>query len=206
MSQKTPNKFEPERRLIEVRAVDNADNKMIIEGYAIIFDQPATHNSGGYKFTETIKRGALDKADMKDVPCRYNHKDSWLIIARTRNKSLQLIIDEKGLKIIAELLDTQSNRDVYKAIQAGLIDKMSFAFTIADGGDTWTFKDDETIRVVTNINRLWDVSVVDTPFYDSTSIFARSFDLLESEKKRLESRKNGELELLKLKAKAKGKI
>lgn len=206
MNQKTPNKFEPERRLIEVRAVENAENKMIIEGYAIIFDQPSTHKRGVYSFTETIKRGALAKADMKDVPCRYNHNDSWLIIARTRNKSLQLIIDEKGLKIIAELLDTQSNRDVYKAIQAGLIDKMSFAFTVADGGDTWTFKDDETIRVVTQIDKLWDVSVVDTPFYDSTSIYARSFDLLDSEKKRLDSRKNDELELLKLKAKLKGRI
>lgn len=205
MSQKTPNKFEPERRLIEVRAVGN-EEKMTVEGYAITFDKPATHDYGYRKFTETIQKGSLDKTDMKDVPLRYNHNDNVLIMARTRNKSLRLIIDEKGLKIEADLLDTQSNRDLYKAISEGLIDKMSFAFTVADGGDTWTFKDDETIRVVTNINRLWDVSVVDTPFYDSTSIFARSFDLLDSEKKRLDSRKNGELALLKLKALAKGKI
>lgn len=176
-----------ERRLIEIRAVDNAENKMVIEGYAITFDQPATHKYGDQKFTEVIRSGALRKTDMKDVPLRYNHNDTWLIMARTRNKSLQLIVDENGLKIVAELLDTQSNRDIYKSIQEGLIDKMSFAFTVATDGDTWTIKDDETIREVTNIDKLYDVSVVDTPFYDSTSIYARSLELLDSEKRRLDS-------------------
>lgn len=186
-----------ERRLIEIRAVDNQEDKMTIEGYAITFDSPATHKYGSRKFTETIKRGALDNTDMKDVPLRYNHNDNVMIMARTRNKSLRLIKDEKGLKIKAELLDTQSNRDLYKGIQEGLIDKMSFAFSVADKGDKWTFGENETTRDVTNIARLYDVSVVDTPFYDSTSIYARSLELLESEEKRLDSL--NELELRKRK-------
>ena len=198
------NKSKLERRLLEIRAIDNEGEKMLIEGYAIIFDQPATHDYGGRKFTETIRAGALDKADMKDVPLRYNHNDNVMIMARTRNKSLRLIQEEKGLKIQAELLDTQSNRDLYKAIREGLIDKMSFAFTVADKGDTWTFGEKEIRREVNNIAKLWDVSVVDTPFYDSTSIYARSLELLESEEKRLESLR--ELELLKLKLKMKGEM
>ena len=198
------NKSEFERRLIEIRAIESDDDKMLIEGYAITFDKPATHDYGGRKFTETIKKGALDKTDMKDVPLRYNHNDTWLIMARTRNKSLKLIVDDIGLKIEAELLDTQSNRDAYKAIKAKLIDKMSFAFRVADGGDSWTFGEKETVREVTNIAKLWDVSVVDTPFYDSTSIYTRSFELLESEEKRLESL--NEVELLKEKIKLKGKM
>jgi HK97 family phage prohead protease len=197
-------KEKAERRLIDIRAAEGVDDKMVIEGYAITYDKPATHEIGGRKFTETIKRGALDKTDMKDVPLRYNHNDSVMIMARTRNKSLQLIKDDIGLKIIAELLDTQSNRDLYKAIKEGLIDKMSFAFTVADGGDTWTFEKDETKRDVTNIAKLWDVSVVDTPFYDSTSIYARSLELLDSEKRRLDSLR--EKELLKQKIKLKAKL
>lgn len=192
---------EYERRLIEIRAVDNDENKMLIEGYAITFDKPATHQYGSRKFTETIKKGALDKTDMKDVPMRYNHNDNVMIMARTRNKSLKLIVDDKGLKIEAELIDTQSNRDLYKGIQEGLIDKMSFAFNVADGGDTWTFGEKETTRDVTNIAKLWDVSVVDTPFYDSTSIYARSLELLDSEERRLESL--SEIEILKQKIKIK---
>lgn len=195
---------EYERRLIEIRAVDNAEDKMTIEGYAITYDQPATHQYGSRKFTETIKKGSLDKTDMKDVPMRYNHNDNVMIMARTRNGSLQLIKDDVGLKVRADLLDTQSNRDLYKGIQEGLIDKMSFAFTIADGGDSWSFGENETTRDVNNIDKLYDVSVVDTPFYDSTSIYARSLDLLENEEKRLDSLR--ELELLKLKAKIKGEM
>ena len=195
------NKYE--QRLVEIRAVDSED-KMLIEGYAITYDQPATHQYGQRKFTEVIRKGALDKTDMKDVPLRYNHNDTWLIMARTRNKSLQLIKDDIGLKIQAELLDTQSNRDIYKSIQEGLVDKMSFAFTVADGGDTWTFGESETVREVTNIAKLYDVSVVDTPFYDSTSIYARSLELLENEEKRLDSL--SEIETLKQKIILKGKI
>lgn len=188
-----------EQRLIEIRAVDNQDEKMTIEGYAIKFDSPATHQYGSRKFTETIKRGALDNTDMKDVPLRYNHNDNVMIMARTRNKSLRLIVDNIGLKIEADLLDTQSNRDLYKAIQEGLIDKMSFAFRVAEQGDKWTFGEDETTREVNNIAKLYDVSVVDTPFYDSTSIYIRSFDLLDSEKRQLDSLNELEVEKLKFK-------
>ena len=178
---------EHEKRFAEMRAVENDEKKMIIEGYAIRYDEPATHTYGMRKFTEVICRGALDSTDMKDVPLRYNHNDTWCIMARVRNRSLQLIKDEKGLKIRAELIDTQSNRDIYKSIQEGLIDGMSFSFTVGDKGDEWTYGDKETIRKVTNINKLYDVSVVDTPFYDTTSVVARSLNGLESEFKQLES-------------------
>lgn len=180
-------KLKNEQRFVEMRAVDNSEGKMVIKGYAITYDQPATHEYGSRKFTEIIKRGALDYTDMKDVPLRYNHNDTWCIMARTRNNSLQLIKDEKGLKIIADLIDTQNNRDIYKSIQEGLIDKMSFAFTVADRGDNWSYGENETIREVININKLYDVSVVDTPFYDTTSVYSRSFELLENNLKQLES-------------------
>lgn len=190
-----------EQRLIDIRAVDNDEDKMTIEGYAIVFDKPATHKIGNRSFTEIIRKGALDKTDMKDVPMRYNHNDNVLIMARTRNKSLRLIKNEKGLKVEADLLDTQSNRDLYKAIKEGLIDKMSFAFRVADGGDKWTFRESETKREVMDIAKLFDVSVVDTPFYDATSIYARSFELLESEERRLESLNELEIEKLRFKIK-----
>ena len=179
------NKYE--QRLVEMRALDNDDGKMVIEGYAIVYDQPATHTYGRRSFTEVICRGALDSTDMKDVPLRYNHNDTWCIMARTRNNSLQLIKDDKGLKIRAELIDTQSNRDIYKSIKEGLIDGMSFSFTVADQGDEWSYGENETTRKVVNINKLYDVSVVDTPFYDTTNVFARSFELLDSNLEQLES-------------------
>ena len=138
---------------------------MIVEGYAITFNSPATHG-----YTEIIDKGALDTTDMSDVPLKYNHEDSHLIMARTRNKSLELKKDEKGLFIKAELIDTQSNKDIYKSIKAGLIDKMSFAFTV----DKDEYDYDTVTRKILSIDRLYDVSVVDIPFYDSTSVYARN--------------------------------
>lgn len=148
---------------VELRTSDE-DEKMIVEGYAITFNQPATHG-----YTEIISEKALDNTDMSDVPLKYNHEDSHLIMARTRNKSLELKKDDKGLFIRAELIDTQSNKDIYKSIRAGLIDKMSFAFTTR--GDEYDY--DTDTRTITDIEKLFDVSVVDMPFYDSTSVYAR---------------------------------
>lgn len=182
-----------ERRLAEIRAVEIKEptDEMIVEGYAIVFDSPATH----YGFTEVIARGALDGADLSDVPFRYNHNDTWLVIARTRNKSLELTVDDKGLFIRAILIDTQTNRDIYKSIQAQLLDKMSFSFTTEK--DEWDYENDK--RQVQKIKKLYDVSVVDTPFYEDTEIYARALGELESHKETLESDKREALEVEKLK-------
>lgn len=163
-----------EVRLKELRAIDNDAEKMVVEGYAIVFDEPTDLG-----YIEIIERGALDNCDMSDVCMKYNHEDSTLIMARTRNKSLQLTVDDHGLKIYAELIDTQSNRDIYKSIQAGLLDKMSFAFIVSEA--YWDTVDGQDIRRITGIAKLFDVSVVDVPAYDQTEIFARSKEVAENE-------------------------
>lgn len=184
-----------EIRIGELRAIPSEDDAMIVEGYAAVFESPATH----YGFTEIIARGAFDGCDMKDVPFRYNHKDGFLILARTKNKSLKLETDYKGLLIRVELIDTQSNRDVYKSIQEELLDKMSFSFTC--GKDEWDY-DNNTRRVI-SIDRLYDVSVVDTPFYDGTDIYARALNALDDHKAELERENRAKLELEKARNKNK---
>lgn len=166
-----------EVRLREVRATQTDPEKMSIEGYAIVFDE----STELYDYTEIIERGALDNCDMRDVCLKYNHEDTYLIMARTRNKSLQLEVDDHGLKIYAELIDTVSNRDIYKSIQAGLLDKMSFAFVVSDA--TWDIVDGKDVRRITGISKLFDVSVVDVPAYDQTEVYTRSKNAVEEERK-----------------------
>lgn len=182
---------------VEERAEMSAEQPMIVEGYAVIYDQPQTYQFGDETYTETIVRGALDGADMRRTVMRYNHDDSVFALARTKNGSLQMMSDDYGLKIRAELIDTQSNRDVYKMIKAGLIDEMSFAFTVKD--DTWTYSDDfrTVTRDITAIDTVYDVSAVDTGFYENTSIYARAFDSVDTLKKEAEAHK---LELEKARA------
>ena len=165
-----------EVRLAEVRALeDNEKQEMIVEGYAVVFNQIT--DLGWCK--EIIDRNAFNGADMKDCVLKYNHNDSFLILARTRNKSLELSIDDHGLKIRAKLIDTTNNKDVYKMIKEGLLDKMSFAFTVAER--KWDYETDT--RTVLRISKLYDVSVVDVPAYDTTEIYARSKDEYEKEKR-----------------------
>ena len=106
-----------------------------------------------------------------------------------RNNSLRLTVDDIGLKVRAELIDTDSNKDIYKMVKAGLLDKMSFAFTVKE--QEWDHEGEVPKRRITKIDRLYDVSIVDIPAYDNTSIYARSLESmdLELKTKELEKRK-----------------
>lgn len=174
-----------EVRLTEVRALE--DEKMIVEGYAVVFDSVTDL---GY-FKEVIDRNALNGCDMSDVSMKYNHSDKLLIMARTRNNSLQLLVDERGLKFRAELIDTTQNRDLYKMIQAQLLTKCSFAFTVAEEDMDYA----TNTRRILKIDKIFDVSVVDVPAYEATEVYARSKEQFEEEKRKYEK-----LELEKKKA------
>ena len=167
-----------EIRLADVRFEEN-EGKMILEGYAIVFEQETLIGDEERGFKEVISRTALTEALMKDVPLKYNHMDSFLILARTKNRSLVLEVDNIGLKVHAELIDTHSNEDVYKMVRSGLLDKMSFAFTVKK--QSWDRSGKIPVRRIESIDRLYDVSVVDLPAYDGTSIYSRSLDLVEAE-------------------------
>ena len=125
-------------------------------------------------------------------------------MARTRNNTLQLTIDEFGLFIRAELADTTTGNDLYKLIKRGDIDKMSFAFTVLED----TYDRESRTRAINKIDKLFDVAAVDLPAYDGTSINARSFFELEREKEaaldRAEAEKQEQREKLLLKLKLGG--
>ena len=182
-----------EVRLRDLRASDN-EGKMIIEGYASVFDEVT--DLGWCK--EKVSRSAFENCDMSDVCMKYNHGDSKFIMARTRNGSLKLDVDTHGLKVSAELIDTQDNRDLYKMIQERLLEKMSFAFTVRLA--EWDYETD--LRDIKEIDKLYDVSVVDVPAYDGTEVYARSKEDYEKEKEAYRNRKQLELEKEKLKLKA----
>ena len=172
---------------MQFRAETTEDNKMEIKGYAAVFNSPET-----YDYTEVIAPTAFDDADMSDVVLRYNHNDTFMVLARTRNKSLQLSVDDKGLFIDAVLQDDiQQHRDIFNAIKSGLIDKQSFAFVVAEGGDTYDY--DTDTRTINKIAKVFDASVVDQPFYNATDVsVARDVDNNEFINRRNELRKEHE--------------
>ncbi len=167
-----------EIRLSEIQ-LNNENNEMVLEGYAIVFNKETLIGDEKRGFIEAIDKNALSQTQMKDVPLKYNHQDNFLVIARTRNESLTLVVDEVGLKVRAKLIDTASNQDIYKMVQNGLLDKMSFAFSVKE--QTWDRSGEIPKRMIKSIERLYDVSIVDTPAYEDTSIYARSLETMELE-------------------------
>jgi HK97 family phage prohead protease len=174
---------------LEVRADEQDQAKMIIEGYPIVFGKEAYIDCGFDGWYEQIDRNAFANADMSDVALKYNHNDNKLILARTRNESLKLTIDDHGVFMHAELIDTTEATDVYKMVKSGLLTEGSFAFTVTD--DREELKEGQVHRTITGIGKLFDVAICPNGAYgDLTEIYARSYDLLEN-------KKNGKVETLK---------
>ena len=163
---------------LEVR-MNNEENSMILEGYAATYDNPTVlYEIDGIQYNEVIDRGAFDEMDFKDCCLKYNHSNNVPILARTRGGSLELILDEIGLRFKANLFNTQTSRDVYELVKQGGLDKCSFAFTIKED----SYERESRTRHIRKIDKLFDVAIVDIPAYDSTSVSARSYFELEREK------------------------
>lgn len=177
---------------IKFKTESSENNELKIKGYAIVFNSPET-----YGYTEIIDSKALDETDMSDVVLRYNHNDSFLVLARTRNGSLKLNKDSNGLLMEAILQENiTEHKNIYNAIDSGLIDKQSFAFTVEE--EKYDYETDT--RTITKIGKLFDVSVVDQPFYNATDVsIARGIKNNDFLERREKIRKEIELE----KAKAK---
>lgn len=125
----------------------------------------------GIEYKEVIAKDAFNKADLKDVCLKYNHGDSMGILARTKNGSLEIKIDEKGLKFRATLLNTPSANEIYECVKNGLLDKCSFAFRCEEDA----YNQETHTRTILKIKRVYDLSVVDIPAYDDTNVEARNY-------------------------------
>lgn len=164
-----------ERRFdFQVRALPiegEGKQELWVEGYAVRFNSPTVlFEMDGVEYKEQVASDAFSEAKMDDVIFNYNH--SGRVMARTRNKTLQLAVDENGLFIRARLDGTEEGRSLYQDIQNGYIDRMSYRYTVkSEAYDhenrTWT---------LLRVKRLYDVSAVDIPAYEDTSIEARKAD------------------------------
>lgn len=162
----------------DVRAEQNEEHGSFLTGRPIVYDSMT--NIGPWD--ETIDRGALDNADLRDVRFLVNHNTEMIPLARSRNNNanstMQMSVDEQGMEIRVDL-DTENNADakaLYSAVQRGDISSMSFMFTV--GEDTWENLDsDHPTRHIRTLNRVFEVSAVTFPAYAATSITARAFPM-----------------------------
>ena len=134
----------------------------------------------GTKIYERIDAHALDGADMSDVIMQYDHEGR--VFARQSNKTLILQPDYKGLKVAADLGKTDLARGLYQDIEAGMINKMSWAFSVADE----SYDRETHTRTILKIKKVYDVSAVSIPANGDTEISARAFASRSYEQERQE--------------------
>lgn len=186
MTTETPNARWKDREFrefsFEIRAAalseeEGGEEALYVEGYAVRFNEVTVlWEYEDVQYKEKVAPTALAEADMTDVIFNYNHGGK--VMARTRNKTLDLKVDSNGLFIRARLDGTEEGRKIYEEIKGGYIDRMSYAYTTKE-----TSYDSETrTRTVLRIKKVYDVSAVDIPAYDTTSISARSAFEVEIEK------------------------
>lgn len=175
----------------EFRALEpqENDNKYIIEGYAVIYGE---RTQIGNFFYEIVKQGALDGADLTDVPLFVHHNNNKIPLARSRNNNgnstMTLTPDNRGLFFSAEL-DVENNaeaRALYSAVKRGDITGMSYAFNVKE--EVWKDVDTEMpTREIEKFNKIYEISALWSPQYEGTNISARDGELDSSDKKALES-------------------
>ena len=175
-----PVRNEREYRRIDIANLetrDAEDGGMIVEGYATTFGQRyLLWEDANYHVYEQVDARAFDGADMSDVIMQYDH--AGRVFARIKNHTLQLTVDEHGLRIQADLSGTDIGRQLYQEIRGGYTDKMSFGFTVArdnrDVTENHETGDITVVRTIQGFKKIYDVSAVSLPANDATEISARN--------------------------------
>ena len=169
--------FQVNTRAVETTGEGAAQQELYVEGYAVRFDSPTVlFEYSGTEYKEQIDRHAFDGALMEDVIFNYNHGGK--VLARTRNDTLWLTVDDTGVFVRARLDGTEEGRKLFEEIAGGYIDRMSFAFTVREEG----YDEEDHLWTIQKVKRLYDVSAVDIPAYDDTSIAARRAAVEDSQR------------------------
>ncbi len=217
MEKKDKNKYikeKTERRQVEnIKNIENEQNEdsseAILEGYAAIYNSETII---GGMFKEIIEKGAFEGTNFDDVALYYNHDLNRIPLARSRrnnpNNTLFLQPDEIGLKIRANLdiVNNSESKALNSSIKRGDITGMSYMFEVAE--EEWKDVDREIpTRIIKKVSKVVEVSAVNYPAYEDTTIYARALVSLDNEKKALDNaRARKQLEIRKRRISIKTKI
>ena len=182
--------------------------KKIVRGYASVFNHPYTlYEDRDMVIQEQVSETAFNDADMGDVILQYNHEGR--VFARTKNGTLTVTPDKKGLAIQADLGGTTIGEQLFEEIRGGYTTQMSYGYTV--NGAEWSKRELEDgrileLRTITSIDKVYDVSAVSIPANDATSISVRNLSDGVIEEIKAERLKALELERRKLQLRLKMEV
>lgn len=180
---KQTNKYEIRKMQLSLDGVkENADGTLFVSGYANRTNTWSQKLSlRGKQFVERIVPGTFQKALAKgnDIMFLAEHKPD-LVLASTRatgdNGKLTLREDENGLYMEATISPTSYGKDYFQLIKDGIIQSMSFGMQILK--DDWKPMNDGTYQRSVSDIQLFEISAVKFPAYVTSTLSARSIDVL----------------------------
>lgn len=147
----------------------------ICEGYASTFEPYVMFRDGDTTYYEQIDARAFDDADFSDCVFRVDHEGP--VYARTSAGTVKLDIDEHGLHSIVDLSRTAKARALHEDIVAGNYPQMSFAFNITED----SYNRESHTRLITKIDKVFDICAVTWPANPTTELSARSKAFFDGE-------------------------
>ena len=154
---------------------NDTEDKLTLRGVPIVFNRPTVlFEMDGIEYKEVISPNALEGCDMSDFILNRNHGfNDGTVYARTRNDSLHYEITPTDVRIQADLdPEDERHRNLHRDVCKGRVDKMSFSFIARE----CSYDRETHTRTVLKIKKLFDVSAVDFPAYNDTSLTtARDF-------------------------------
>lgn len=132
-------------------------------------------------FDKVVGRHRNDPRGGVDVVALFDHEGQP--IGRTTNDTLKLSVVERGLAYAISPPDTTLGRDIVTLVRRQDLFGASFAFSLPSGrGESWNQEADGTmVRTISEVENLWDVSVVTRPAYPQSSAALRSLEAWRAE-------------------------
>ncbi|APT28592.1 HK97 family phage prohead protease [Bacillus anthracis] len=156
---------------VELSGVKEESGDLLVSGYVNQTGQWSQPLGRENRFIERIESGAFTRALERgnDVHFLAEH-DNAKLLASTKNGSLQLREDDKGLYMEARISPTSYGKDYHQLIQDGLLTNMSFGMQVTE--QRWDKRDDGTYKRTISDLHLAEVSVVSNPAYAQSRICA----------------------------------
>lgn len=154
---------------LETRA-DSYENgkKLVVRGYPILFNvETEIRNSWGDTYKEEIAPEAVEVEMLREM-FLFAHHDTSKVLGRS-GVNVRFEKDETGVFMEAELPNTQEARDVYNLVDAGILDGMSFGFTV----DSQEYSRSENKVRITKFGEIYEASIVSFPAYKEASVVAK---------------------------------
>jgi HK97 family phage prohead protease len=164
------------------RRADLADAEVIqlrdglmFDGYAAVFDTKTELETPRGVFVEEIRRGAFRRYlnSGANIPFCLEH-DTTQLLGTTGSGRVRLTEDQRGLRVSANLADTDLARRVKALVDAGDVKGMSFGFVVGKGNADWSRRNGKEHRTIKDFNRIMDVCTTWDPAYAETEAQFRS--------------------------------